>query len=109
MLKNTFHRHSIRPRCLVLSLAIALLLVIGPSLSRAQDEQSIATLRQMGKAFASIASKASPAVVTVKSETTVAPQYYGYEGSPRGNQIDPYGDDLFDFFFLQVTSRAPSL
>jgi serine protease Do len=105
MLKNTFHRRSIRSRCLVLSLAIALLPVIGSSVSLAQDEQSIATLRQMGKAFASIAEKASPAIVSIKSETTVTPQYYGYEGSPYGDQMDPFGDDLFDFFFRRRSPR----
>ena len=108
MLKNTFHRQSIRPHCLVLSLAIALLLVIGPSVSHAQDEQSIATLRQMGKAFASIASKASPAVVTVKSETAVSQQYRGYEGSPYGSPMDPQSEDLLDFFFRRRSPRQRS-
>ena len=105
MLKNTINRESIRPHCLILSLAIALLLVFGPSVSRAQDEQSIATLRQMGKAFASIAEKASPAVVAIKSETAVTQQYHGYEGSPYGSPMDPYSDDLFDFFFRRRSPR----
>jgi len=47
----------------------------------------------MGKAFASIAEKASPSVVGVKSERTVTREY---RQSPFG---DPFGDDFFDYFF----------
>lgn len=104
---NTKH-HSIRPRYLAVSAVLLILLVIGPVPGFAQDEQSIATLRQMGKAFASIAEKASPAVVAIKSERTVTQQYYGYEDSPYGNQFDPFGDDLFDFFFRRRSPRQRS-
>jgi serine protease Do len=49
-------------------------LLISAPLAIGADEQSIAMLRQMGKAFASIAEKASPAVVAVSSEMTVTRQ-----------------------------------
>lgn len=57
----------------------------------AQEQQSIETLRSLGKAFASIADKASPAVVAVKSEreVTVTSPFEGF---------DPFRDDFFDFF-----------
>ena len=108
MFNGSIKDHSIRPRHLALSAAFLILLIISPAASFAQDDQSIATLRQMGKAFASIAEKASPAVVTIKSERAVTPQYYGYEDSPYGNQPDPFGDDLFDFFFRRRSPRQPS-
>ena len=49
-------------------------LLISAPLAIGADEQSIAMLRQMGKAFASIAEKASPAVVAVSAEMTVTRQ-----------------------------------
>jgi serine protease Do len=58
------------------------------------DDQSIAALRQMGKAFASIAEKASPAVVGVRATKTV-------KGSARDDAIDdsaPF-EELFRYFY----------
>ena len=112
MFDNTLPDRSTRRRCLAVSAFLLILLFISSPAAFAQDEKSIATLRQMGKAFASIAEKASPAVVAIKSERTVSQQYYGNEGSPYGNQMEPYGDDLFDYFFRrrsprQRTPRAP--
>jgi serine protease Do len=64
-----------------------------------EEDQSILTLRRMGKAFASIAEKASPAVVGIRA-TRVAhadarSREYSYED--RG--------DLFDYFFRRQTPR----
>ena len=108
MFNNALKQHGPRRRYLAISAAFLMLLSISPVASFAQDEQSIATLRQMGKAFASIAEKASPAVVAIKSERTVTQQYYGYEDSPFGNQPYPFGDDLFDFFFRRPSPRRRS-
>ena len=105
MFDNTSKRRSMLLRGLAVSTAFAILLFIGPVAGFAQDEQSIAALRQMGKAFASIAEKASPAVVAIKSERTVAQQYYGYEDSPFGEQFDPFSDDIFDYFFRRRSPR----
>ncbi|MCP4454137.1 MAG: trypsin-like serine protease, partial [Planctomycetes bacterium] len=55
----------------------------------AEDEASIQALRQMGKAFSSIAEKASPAVVGVKVVKVADP-------SRRGNSRE---DQLYEYFF----------
>ncbi len=105
MLRQSLKRHR---NCLtyrVISSVFLLLLVISLPPALAQDQGSIAALRQMGKAFASIAEKASPAVVAIKAEQTVTQQYYGNDESPFGS---PYGDEFFDFFFRRSPrQRAP--
>jgi serine protease Do len=68
-----------------------------------EDDQSIATLRRMGKAFASIAEKASPAVVGIRA-TRVVPadsksRQYSYGDS------NPFGDDLFDYLLRRRSPR----
>jgi len=67
------------------------------------DKSSIDTLRQMGKAFASIAQKTSPAVVSVQVEKVIE-QSSGQEW-PFG---DPFGDDFFDHFFYRRSPRQRS-
>ncbi len=64
------------------------------------EQNSIATLKEMGKAFTSIAEKASPAVVAIRVESTVTQRYYDYEDSPFGN-------DLFEFFFFRRRPQRP--
>ena len=61
--------------------------------AQSDSNESIAALKQMGKAFASIAEKASPSVVGVKSSKTVTREYLQ---SPFD---DPSGNDFFDYFF----------
>ncbi len=59
------------------------------------DDQSIAALKQMGKAFASIAEKASPAVVGVRATKTV-------KGSARDTLDESDGssfEELFRYFY----------
>ncbi len=93
---NDFRQNKILSSCLVISILFTLL-VLAPNSVFAESQDSIATLRQMGKAFASIAEKASPAVVGVKSERTVTREY---RQSPFGDPFyDPFSDDFFDFFF----------
>jgi len=109
MFKNALKKHSIRSGYLVISTVFLLisagfLLVLFVNPAHAQDSNSIAALKQMGKAFASVAEAASPAVVAIKAERTVALRYYGYE-SPYGDRFDPFSDDFFDFFFRR---RSPS-
>ncbi len=57
------------------------------------EDNSITALRSMGKAFASIAEKASPAVVWITAEKVTT------QRSPFGEQFDPFNDDFFDYFF----------
>jgi serine protease Do len=51
-----------------------LLLAVGAPITAFADQESINMLKQMGKAFSSIADKASPAVVAIKAERTVTRQ-----------------------------------
>ncbi len=85
---------------LVISTFLVLVLLAGVLPVFAQeDTNSIATLRQMGKAFAQIAEKASPAVVTIRAERTVTQQYYTIPDWPFGDGFSPFDDDFFDRFF----------
>jgi serine protease Do len=61
--------------------------------AESNSKESIAALKQMGKAFASIAEKASPSVVGVKSSKTVTRE------NLQSPYDDPFGDDFFDYFF----------
>jgi len=73
-----------------------LLWFVMPLSAPAAEDQSIATLRQMGKAFASIAEKASPAVVGVRATKTLrasSRQWLNREPS------SPFEDELFRYFF----------
>jgi serine protease Do len=92
MYRNHIKESKLRLRIVVIS-SLLLLLVFNPLTVFAKSDDSIATLRQMGKAFASIAEKASLAVVGVKSQRTVTREY---GQSPFS---DPFGDDLYEFFF----------
>jgi serine protease Do len=78
------------------------LLFIIPLSSSAQDVNSINTLRQMGKAFATIAEKASPAVVGIKANQTITQEYSDW---PFGN---PFDDDIFERFFGRPSPRQRS-
>jgi len=86
-------------RCIVIS-TLLILLFISPISAFAQDSDSIATLRQMGKAFASIAEKTSPAVIRLEAERTVTRDYPSMRNMPFG---DPFSDP-FEFFFRR---RSP--
>ncbi len=82
----------------VLVLLIVFSLIV-PASVLAEDSKSIDTLRQLGKAFAGIAEKASPAVVAIKIEKRVTVNYPNFQ-SPFGDRsFDPFSDDFFDYFF----------
>ncbi len=66
-----------------------------------QEDQSIATLRRMGKAFASIAEKASPAVVGIRATRVVKADSKLRESS---GDSGTFNEDFFDYFFRR---RAP--
>jgi serine protease Do len=71
----------------------------------AKDTDSIAALREMGKAFADIAQKASPAVVSIKSKQVVTQQYQVSPDWPFGGPFDPFEDDFFEQFFRRRMPR----
>jgi len=99
--KKTFSRYPVISTCFILLIFFSSL----PTF--AQDTNSIDTLRQMGKAFASIAEKASPAVVGLKAEKTITRQRLLQEW-PFGDSFDPFQDDLFEYFFRRSPrQRAP--
>ncbi|MHC4574738.1 MAG: Do family serine endopeptidase [Planctomycetota bacterium] len=85
----------------LISTALVLALFIAPLPAFAQDSECIKVLRQMGKAFAGIAEKASPAVVGVQArqvvaqERSIAPEW-------------PFGDPFFDDDFWQRFFGPPS-
>jgi serine protease Do len=83
---------------------VVLLLVSWPAVGRAEDDQSIAVLRRMGKAFASIAEKASPAVVGIKA-TKVIQGSEQMRGSGDVDPFNPFGDDFFERFRRRLPRR----
>ena len=72
----------------------------------AQDPQSLATLRSMGDAFAQVAEKTSPAVVSIKVEKTVARGRMPGDGGPFDAPSDPFGENFFDFFRRRMPQRG---
>jgi serine protease Do len=76
---------------------LVLLLVSWPAVGWAEDNQDIAVLRRMGKAFASIAEKASPAVVGVKATKIIKGSEQLRDGG-SGDPFNPFGDDFFERF-----------
>ncbi len=74
---------------------ICVLFLLTPLSVSAAETESISALRKMGKAFSSIAEKASPAVVSLQVERPSNRKYRRFQ-SPFDN---PFDDDMFDFFF----------
>lgn len=92
-----------RPRPLVSCAVVVLFLLTLPVTAFSEDEQSIEALRRMGKAFASIAGKTSPAVVGIKATKTIQ------EDARRrssGESNSPFNDDLFEYFFRRNMPRG---
>ena len=100
MKTKSLQRNKTRSRCIVIS-TLLILLFISPISVFAQEPNSIATLRRMGKAFAYIAEKTSPAVVSLKSERTITREYPSMRDGP-------FGSDPFEFFFRRSPrQRSP--
>lgn len=94
----TSARQAVRRHSLVnASIFVLIGLLLVPPAAFAEDDRSIATLREMGKAFASIAEKASPAVVGIQATRAV-------RGSSTrewsfGDPSNPFEDEFFRYFF----------
>jgi serine protease Do len=108
MQMSTIRQDRNASRYLAISILLSFLLFIPLLPTFAEDTDSITTLRRMGKAFAEIAEKASPAVVGIKAEKTVTSEYQTLEDWPFGSPLDPFGDDLFDRFFRWRSPSRPS-
>jgi serine protease Do len=76
-----------------ISFVLIVFSLISPLSAPAEDSKSIDILRQMGKAFASIAEKDSPAVVSIKANQAITQTYSG----PFGDS--PFDDEFFQQFF----------
>jgi serine protease Do len=87
---------------LSLLLAAALL---GPLPAGAADG-GIESLRQTGKAFASVARDVSPSVVNIQTEVSSAGPAAGGGQLPFGEQF-PFGDDFLKRFFGEGFPRVP--
>ena len=82
------------------AVVILVLGVFSPVLAGDPNTSPIDWLRQMGKAFAKISEKASPAVVGIEAEKALKQQEYPMmRESPFGGPIDPFDEDFFDYFF----------
>jgi serine protease Do len=98
--------------------ALALLVVViaaGTGRSLASDKHDpantsgVMALREMGKAFATVAKEASPAVVGIKVERTMKGLSQGSRVLPFGDEGESFGGDLFKRFFgPQAPNEAPN-
>ncbi len=104
---SSLQQSKTRSRYIVISTLLILLFIV-PLSAFAEDENSVTALRQIGKAFTSIAEKTSPAVVGLKAERTVTREYSPFRDSPFGEPFDPFEDDIFDFFFRRRSPRQRS-
>ncbi len=92
-----------------ISIVFLMFLLITPLSAFSQDTNSINTLREMGKAFAQIAEKVSPAVVGIKVENKARRQDYPTMQSPFDSPGDPFGnDEFFERFFRRQMPRNRS-
>ncbi len=93
---------------LVISTIFVTLFVLAQLSTFAEDNNSIATLRQIGKAFATIAEKTSPAVIGLKAERVVVREYPFSREWPFSEPSDPFNDDIFERFFRFRSPRENS-
>ncbi|HPS53960.1 MAG TPA: Do family serine endopeptidase [Sedimentisphaerales bacterium] len=83
---------------------VALFIVAVPGGVFAQDEDCIEALKKTSRAFSGIAKTASPAVVGIKVEKQTVKST-----SPYGqNNVNPFEDDFYDFFFKQQPNTYPN-
>jgi serine protease Do len=88
----------IRPVPALVSIAL-LITLFWPLAGQAQDNGNIDILRRMGNAFASVAEKASPGVVGIVARRKVARAASPTQESPWGDQVDPFSEEFFEYFF----------
>ena len=99
--RNLKHKKILSHYTVILA-TLAVLFFTVPLQALAQDDNSIAALRQMGKAFAKTAEKASPAVVGISTKQVITQEYQEMPDWPFGDQ---FGDDLFERFFGRPSPR----
>ncbi len=107
MSTSTVHTES-KFRRLIPSVITVLFLSVLPVSAYGEDDQSIAALRQMGKAFAAIAGKASPAVVGIKATKSTRSDRESQESLENGPTGPSTEEDLFEYFFRRQMPRQYS-
>lgn len=95
-------RSESRPGRVVSLVVLVLSLCAIPVTAFAEEEQSVAALRQMGRAFAAIAEKSSPAVVGVRATKT---SRGSSDRDSSTEQYSPFDEDLFEYFFRRRMPR----
>lgn len=85
----------------IISVLLIFSIFIAPLPALAEDA-GVDALRRVGKAFARIAEKASPAVVGIKAEKTITYERPSFRDSPFGDSFD---DDMLDRFFRWYSPR----
>ncbi|MBN1975739.1 MAG: Do family serine endopeptidase [Sedimentisphaerales bacterium] len=73
----------------IIAVSTILILLTYTTVSFSNDQDSINAVRQMGKAFSSIAQKTSPAVVGIKTERVLT----------RENLQSRFGNEFYEYFF----------
>ncbi|MGD0078880.1 MAG: DegQ family serine endoprotease [Sedimentisphaerales bacterium] len=97
------HSHNSLSRLNLTLVSLVIFSLVLPVSAFGEDEKSIDTLRQLGRAFSQIAEKASPAVVAIKAEKKVT---IAYPQSPFGDQpLDPFSQDFFQRFFQRQSPQ----
>lgn len=87
-------------RCLVLGVWLLLSPAVAPAGSGPESE-SVALLKHMGSAFASVMQRVSPGVVALRAEKRVA---RAAQEKPSSVPLDPFSEEFFNYFFRR---RAP--
>jgi serine protease Do len=84
---------------------LGLSLVTPPAPSYGQEEGSIATLKRMSNAFASVMERVSPGVVGIQAEKRISrPAQEKVSSEP----LDPFGQDFFEYLFRRRTPQEGS-
>ena len=104
---STFKQQKSSSRFLLISTFFIVLFFVSSLPAFAQDTNSIDALRRMGKAFASIAEKASPAVVGIEAEKEVTLEDFPILREwPFSEPFSPFDEDFFDrFFYFRFPQR----
>ena len=100
----SFNRNKLSSRYLIILNLILLIFSITSPLALGQDTNSLNTLRQMGRAFAQIAEKTSPAIVGLQTKKVIQQKSSTRDEGAFGKPFDPFEDDLFEHFFRR---RSP--
>ena len=93
-MKEMMQNHTTGVRLALVGILFVSTLLITPA--GAETAESINALRQIGKAFASIAEKASPAVVGVEAVKVVERSQRQQFRRPN---MGPFNDDMYEYFF----------